>query len=421
MSTTTLHILIGLLIFLIFLSAFFSAAEIGMMSINRYRLRHLVRKKIPAAKRVNQLLDRPDRLLGVILIGNNFANILASSVATVIAVKLFGDIGVAIVTALLTLIILIFAEITPKTLAVLYPEKVAFPSSLILKWLLVFMYPLVWVINSISNGLLRLFGIKLKRGVLDTISHEELRTIVREATGKSVSMYQEMLLSILDLQKVTVEDIMVPRSEIIGIDLEQDWKTILQQLTTTEHTRLPIYRENIDQVQGVLHLRRALNLMAQNRLSKHTLLEIADEVYFVPEGTPLNTQLINFRQEKRRSGFVVDEYGDIEGLITLEDILEEIVGEFTTNLATASKDIQRQKDGSYLVAGNVTVRELNRTMKWELPIRGPKTLNGLIIEYLEALPSAGVCMRLGGYPIEIAEVEENTVKIARIWPKLRTG
>lgn len=420
MTTQKLHILFSVLVILILIAAFFSAAEIGMMSINRYRLRNLVRKKNPAAKRVSQLLERPDRLLGIILIGNNFANIFASAVATIIAVKLFGDIGVAIATVLLTLIILIFGEITPKTLAALYPEKIAFPSALVLKWLLFFLYPIVWIINTISNGLLRLFRVKLVKGGLDTISHEELRTIVREATGKTLSMYQEMLLSVLDLQKVTVDDIMVPRNEIIGIDLEQDWEEILKQLTVSQHTRLPVYRETIDQVEGMLHLRRALNLLAQNRLNKKTLSEIAGEIYFVPEGTPLNIQLLNFRQKKQRSGLVVDEYGDILGLITLEDILEEIVGEFTTNLAAARKDIQRQKDGSYLVDGSITIRELNRIMKWDFPTHGPKTLNGLIIEYLETLPSTDICLRLAGYPIEIDAVEENKIKTARIWPRLRS-
>lgn len=420
MNTASLHYLIILLIFLIFLSAFFSAAEIGMMSLNRYRLRNLVRKKNRTARRVSKLLERPDRLLGIVLIGNNFANIFASAIATVITIRIFGTAGVILATIVLTLIILIIAEITPKTLAALHPEKVAFASSIPLWWLLRILYPVVWCVNVISNGLLRLLGIKLKHGGLDTLSHEELRTIVREATGKTITMYQEMLLSILDLQKVTVEDIMIPRNDIIGIDINDDWDIILNQLTLSQHTRLPIYRETIEHVEGMLHLRRALNLLAQNRLNKKSLLAVADEVYFVPEGTPLNIQLLNFRQKKLRSGLVVDEYGEILGLITLEDILEEIVGEFTTNLSTASRAIERQRDGSYLVDGSVTARELNRIMKWELPTHGPKTLSGLIVEYLEALPTTAVALRLAGYPIEIIEVEENRVKVARIMPKLRT-
>lgn len=390
-----------------------------MMSLNRYRLRHLVRKKVAGAKRASELLERPDRLLGIVLIGNNFANILASSVATIIAVRFFGNLGIVLTTVLLTLVILIFAEITPKTLAALYPEQIAFSSSFILKILLVVFYPVVWVVNGISNGILRIFGVKLTHGGLDTLSHEELHTVVRETAGKNVAGYQRMLVSILDLEKATVEDIMIPRNEIIGINIEEDWQTILHQLTISEHTRLPIYRESIDHVQGILHLRKALNLLAKNQLNRESLQQIAEEVYFVPEGTSLNVQLINFQQQKIRSALVVDEYGDIQGLATLEDILEEIVGEFTTNLADSSEEVKRQKDGSYLVDGGVTIRELNRIMHWDLPTGGPKTLSGLIVEYIETLPATGVGLRLAGYPIEIVEVQENMVKTARIWPKLR--
>lgn len=415
----SLHIWIIVLILLIFISAFFSAAEISMMSLNRYRLRHLVRKNNAVAKRVSQMLERPDRLLGVILIGNNFANILASAVATVVAVKLFGDVGVAVATILLTFIILIFAEITPKTLAALYPEKISFPISLPLKVLLVIFYPIVWIVNGISNTIIRMFGIKLKRGGLDTISHEELRTIVREATGKTTAS-QEMLLSVLDLQKVSVDDILIPRNEIVGIDLDNEWEDILEQLKYVQHTRLPIYRETIERVEGMLHLRRALNLLSEDRLTKESLIAVADPVYFVPEGTPLNIQLINFRQQKTRSALVVDEYGEILGLITLEDILEEIVGEFTTSLATTRMHVERQKDGSYLLDGGISIRELNRVMNWELPIsESARTLNGMIIEYLEMIPTTQLCMRLEGYPIEIMEIEENRIKTVRIWPKKR--
>lgn len=421
MSELSVHVLIISLILLILLSAFFSAAEIGMMSLNRYRLRNLVRKKHQAARRVNQLLERPDRLLGIILIGNNFTNIVASAIATVIAAHYFGDIGVAIGTLLLTLVILIFAEVTPKTLAALYPEQVAFPSSIFLKILLIVMYPIIWVVNGISNGLLRLFNIHVKRSGLDTLSHEELRTIVREATGKGVSAYQEMLLRILDLEKIIVNDIMIPRNEIVGIDIEEDWENILKQLTVSQHTRIPVYRRTLDRIEGILHLRKALNLLAEEHLTKRTLLGIIDEAYFVPSGTPLNIQLINFRRKKIRSALVVDEYGDIEGLVTLEDILEEIVGEFTTDIAATRKSVLLQKDGSYLVSGSVSIRELNRSLNWELPVkRGTKTLSGLIVEYLETLPTTGIGLRLAGYPIEIMEVEENTIKTARIWPKLRT-
>jgi Mg2+/Co2+ transporter CorB len=418
LNFTHIHGMLLALIFLILLAAFFSAAEIGMMSINRYRLRHLVRKKNRAAKRVSELLERPDRLLGVILIGNNFATILASSLATVIAVHWYGEVGVGLAAIVLTFVMLIFSDITPKTLAALYPQQIAFAFSLVLKFLLTVCYPIVWFVNGIANGLLRLFGIKLKRGGLDALSHEELRTIVHEATGKTLSGYQGMLISILDLANVTVEDIMIPRNEIMGIDLNQNWESILEQLTESHHTRLPLYKESIDHVEGVLHLRHALNLLASKKLNKETLIGIASEPYFVPEGTALNIQLINFQQEKSRSALVVDEYGDIQGLITLEDILEEIVGEFTTNLSTA-KNVRRNRDGSYTVNGGAMVRELNRNLDWDLPTRGAKTLSGIIVEYLEMFPQTGLCLRLADYPMEILEVEENMVKTVRIWPKLR--
>ncbi len=415
----TTHVLIGLLIFLVILSAFFSAAETAMMSLNRYRLRNLVRKNHRAAKYASQLLERPDLLLSVILIGDNCADIFASSVATLIVVQEFGNAAVVGATLLLTLIILIFAEIAPKTCAAMYPERVAFASVYVLKFLLLVLYPVIWLVNAASNLVLRIFGIKVSRKTLEKLNHEELHTVLREATGLTVTSYQGMLLSILDLEAKTVEDIMIPRQDIMGIDLDEDWNSILQNLTKSQHTRIPLYSDSIDHVKGMLHLRRALNLLAKDRLNKKTLLEIADPVYFVPEGTPLNVQLINFKEQKCRSALVVDEYGDIQGLITLEDILEEIVGEFTTSLVATTQDAQKQKDGSYLVDGGVNIRELNRLMHADLPTKGPKTLNGLILEYLETLPMIGVGFRLAGYPIEIIALEENMVKTARIWPKLR--
>lgn len=389
------------------------------MAINRYRLRHLARKKNAAALRVNALLERPDRLLGVILIGSTFANIFASAVATVLAVRFWGDFGVAATTLILTLIILIFAEITPKILAALYPERIAFGAALPLKYLLKVLYPLVWIASEIAKGLLRLFHIKVAGYKIDSLSHEELRSIVNEAVGKSSSNYHDMLLGILDLGKATVEDIMVPRNEIVGINLDEDWNKILTQLRTCEHTRLPIYHGSIDSVEGVLHLRKVLNLFAENKPNKEDLLRAADQVYFIPEGTPLNKQLINFQQQKVRIGLVVDEYGDIQGLVTLEDILEEIVGQFTTDFSATTKDIISQEDGSYLINGTVNIRELNRALGWELPTDGPKTLNGLILEYLQTIPTTGICLRIAGYPIEVLKIEGNSIKIVRIHPLKR--
>ena len=416
---TANEVLIIALIFLILLSGFFSGSETGMMVINRYRLRHMVRKKHRAATRVSRLLERPDRLLGVILIGNTFANIFASALATMLAVRFFGDIGVLFATILLTLVILIFAEITPKTFAASAPQRVAFFASLPLKIMLKIFYPMVWLVNSIANGLLALFKIKVKRQSLEHLTHEELRTVVHEAGGKISSGYQDMVLGVLDLGKVQVEDIMVPRNEIIGIDLDDDWEKILALLTASQHTRLLIYRESIDNIIGILHMRRALNLLTQNKLNKTSIEKIAQEVYFVPAGTSLNVQLLNFRKQKCRVGLVVDEYGDIQGLVTLDDILEEIVGEFTTDIAVAERNVRQQKDGSYLVDGVVNVRDLNRMLGWKLPTEGPKTLSGLIVEYLETIPEKGIGLRLGGYPIEVVEVKDNTVKLARVWPDLR--
>lgn len=407
--------LIIILLFLILASGFFSASETSMLSLNRYRLRHLARKKHRAAKRVTQLLKRPDRLLGVILLGNTFANILASSVATVLAIRWYGDIAVVPATFLLALVVLIFSEIVPKTLAVIYPERLAFSASSILVLLLKLFYPLVFCVNILSNGFLSLFNVNLGKKHNDELTNEEVRTLVHETTGQLSLGYKHMMLGVLDLGGMTVTDIKVPRNDIVGIDLTEDWSDILQQLAVGQHTRMPVYKENIDQVMGILHLRKALNLASQQKLDKKNLMNCMEEVYFIPEGTPLNVQLLNFREEKKRIGLIVDEYGDIQGLVTLEDILEEIVGEFTTNLTPSYKNIQRQKDGSYLINGGVSVRELNRKLHWELPVGGPKTLSGLIVEYLETIPESNVCLRLGGYPMEVVEIEENMLKTVRVW------
>jgi Mg2+/Co2+ transporter CorB len=411
--------LLGTLVLLIFISAFFSGSETGLISLNRYRLRHLAKDGNPGAMRASTLLKRPDRLIGLILLGNNFVNILASSIATIIALRLLGDDGIMVATLLLTLVVLIFAEITPKTLAALHPERFAFPATLILKPMLRLLYPLVWLINTIPNGLLRLIGVSQEDMASHNISSEELRTVVNEAGAMIPQRHQKMLLSILDLEKVTVEDIMVPRSEISGIDMDDDWETLEKQLHTSQHTRLPVYRGDIDNVLGFVHLRNVLALRRQQELSKENLESLIRETYFIPEGTPLNTQLLHFQHQRRRIGLVVDEYGDIQGLVTLDDILEEIVGEFTTDPATSSKDIHPQDDGTFLVDGSTNIRELNRIMHWDLPTDGPKTLNGMITEYLETIPEAGTSLLLEGYPIEIVQAGGNTVKTVRIDPSLK--
>lgn len=417
-STSTLFIILGVLILL---SAYFSSSETGMMSLNKYRLRHLEKEHHKGAKRVSELLQRPDRLIGLILIGNNLVNIAASSVATIIGIRLFGDvIGIAVATFGLTFIILIFAEVTPKTLAALYPEKVAFPSSFILNILLKLLFPLVMLVNFITNGILKLFGISPEQIEEHSLSKEELKTVVNESAALLPERHQNMLVSILDLEQVKVEDVMVPRNEIIAIDINDDWKLIMRQLTHAQHTRVLLYRENIDDTVGFIHARDALRLLTKEQFTKATLLRAVREIYYIPEGTSLNVQLLKFQQAKERIGIVVDEYGDIQGLVTLEDILEEVVGDFTTSMTpTLSENVHPQQDGSFLVDGSANVRDLNKEMDWDFPIDGPKTLSGLIIEYLEDIPSEKVSMRIAGYPIEIVEVNENTIKLARIMPEFK--
>jgi len=410
--------LFGILALLIFISAYFSGSETGLMSLNRYRLRHLEKQNHKGAKRVAKLLARPDRLIGLILIGNNLVNIAASAIATIIGLRLFGDMGVLIATIALTLVILIFAEVTPKTLAALHPEKVAFPSSILLKVLLKLLFPLVIAVNWITNGILMLIGINAEQREQHGLSSEELRTVVNEAGALLPERDQDMLVSILDLEKVSVEDIMIPRSELVGIDVNDEWKKIQKQLTQSNHTRVLLYRDNIDDVVGYIHVKDALKLVSKNQFTKATLLRAVRELYFIPEGTPLNVQLLKFQAAKERLGVVVDEYGDIQGLVTLEDILEEIVGDFTTTMTpTPSEEVHLQPDGSYLVDGSATIRDINKEMSWKLPSDGPKTLNGLIVEYLEDIPQNNLSVRIAGYPIEIIDVSDNMIKMVRVMPE----
>lgn len=415
MEDIPLSLLLGTLVFLIIFSGFFSGSETGLMSLNRYRLRHLADQNKTGAKRALRLLDKPERLIGVILLGNNFVNILAASIASLIGFHFYGEKGVMIASVILTIIVLIFAEVTPKTLAALHPERIALPASFILGPLLKLLYPFVWVINQIVKGIFRILGFSAEQVSHYDLSTEELRIVVNEAGAMIPQRHQEMLLNLLDLEKVTVEDIMVPRNEIIGIDIEDDWERISKNIRESQHTKLPIYEGDIDKIIGFLHLRKVIQLFNNKEKANHeTLREIVREPYFVPKGTPLNTQLLNFQREKRRIGLIVDEYGDIVGLITLEDLLEEIVGEFTSDPAARNKDICMHEDGNYLIDGSVSVRELNRVLSWELPEDGPKTVNGLIIEYLEHIPDPGTSLLIADYPMEIVQTTNNTVKTVRI-------
>ena len=407
------------LVFLIGCSAFFSGSETGLMTLNRYRLRHRAKSGDKAAQRASKLLQRPDRLIGIILLGNNFVNILASSLATVIAIHFLGEAGVVASTVAMTAVVLVFGEVAPKTLAALHPERIAYPASAVLVPLLKAFYPLVWLTNTLANGLLRVFRVATVRNSSQhSLSADELRTVVLEAGVMIPERHQRMLLGILELEEITVNDIMVPRNEMEGIDLEDDWREIVAQLNRSPYTRLVVYRDTVDQAVGFLHLRRVLNLMAQKPdFDRADLESLIREPYFIPEGTSLTRQLVNFQQLRRRIGLVVDEYGDVLGLVTLEDILEEIVGEFTTDPATLGKrNLVPRADGGYVVDGSTAVRSLNRALDWKLPTDGPRTFNGLVVEHLEAIPEPGVRFVLAGHPVEIAETAGNRVKTAVIWP-----
>ena len=414
LETTSLTLLFSILFILLLFSAFFSSSETALMSLNRYRLRHLVQEGHPGAIRANELLKRPDRLIGLILLGNNFVNILASAIATIIGVKLLGENGIAVATLTLTLIILLFAEVTPKTLAALHPERIAFPASFLLKPLLILLYPLVWFTNSITNRMLGLFGVTPEVAMSDAINSEELRMALKEAGSMIPKRHKKMLVSILDLEKVTVNDVMLPRSEIDGININASLAEIIKQLSYCANTRLPVYETSLDNLIGILHVRKALHLSVKDNLTLETLTSIIKPSYFVPENTPLNTQLIQFQRHKRRTGLVVDEYGDIIGLITLEDIFREIVGEFTADYIDEDKDIHPQADGSYYINGSANIREINRQNNWQLPTDGPKTINGLILEYLESIPEPNVSLRIEDYLIEIVQTSDNTIRTVRI-------
>lgn len=403
------------LLILIVLSGFFSSSETGLMAINRYRLKHLANSGHRGARTAQKLLTRPDRLIGLILLGNNMVNILAASIATVIAMRQFGDNGIWISTLVMTVVVLIFAEVAPKTLAALHPEKVAFPASFVLVVLLKVLNPIVWLVNSFANLLLRPFGVKTDVVALERLDRDELRTLFTEG-GHISDDHQRMLINILDLEQASVEDVMVPRGEIVGIDLADEWADILSQLTQTVYTRLPVYRENIDNVVGLLHVRTIISKLSQGSLSFEDLQRSVRRPYFVPEGTSLTRQLLEFQGKERRMALVVDEYGDIQGLVTLDDILEEIVGEFTPEGRGRSRTMRRLDDGSYLVDGSTSVRTLNRRLDWNLPFDEAHTLGGLLIEELEAIPDGKCSIRIGSHIMTIVDIRDNVVYKVLIKP-----
>jgi Mg2+/Co2+ transporter CorB len=413
LNEAPLGLLFAVLAALILMSGFFSSSETGMMSLNRYRLKHLRKQRHGGAQRASKLLERPDRLIGLILIGNNLVNIAASAIATVIAIRLYGDAGIVIATFLLTLVILIFAEVTPKTIAALHPERIAFPASAVLLPMQRVLLPVVASVNWVTNGLLRLLGVNPVSNGEERVSREELRTIVSDPGAMIPQRHRGMLVNILDLENVTVDDIMVPRNEFYGIDLDDDDDTILRRIRESTHTLLPVWRSDSNNIEGVLHLRNLSRVINEAGLSRDGLLSQLDKPYFIPEGTSLNTQLRNFQQKKLRLGIVVDEYGDVIGLVAVADILEEIVGDFTSNLNDSAEDIFPQRDGSYIVDGGASVRDVNKALRWELPTDGPKTVSGLVLEHLESFPDGNAGLVIGDYCLEILELDGNVVRAVR--------
>lgn len=410
MTEIPLSTLFGFLVVLIVLSAFFSSSETGLVALNRYRLRHHVKGGHRGAKLAQSLLAKPDRMFGLILLGNNLVNIMAASIATVIALRLLGESGVWVSTVVLTFIVLIFAELMPKTLAAMHPQRIAYPASLVLAPLLKLLYPLVWLINLIASLFLRPFGVKSTNTQQEALSREELRVVLQESARHISSDHQQMLLNILDLEHGSIDDVMVPRQDIVGIDLAEPWEETIDRLSQTVHTRLPVWEGDLENMLGLLHVRSVLPRLSKGLLDKDSLLKATRSPYYIPEGTTLTQQLLEFQSRERRLGMVVDEYGDIQGLVTLDDILEEIVGEYTTEGVVPQRKIRKHEDGSYLIDGSASLRMLNRRLNFELPTTEAKTLNGLILEHLESLPEGRTCLTIGNYRMTIVDLADKRIR-----------
>ena len=416
MNTLPIGVLFALLALLILASAFFSGSETALMSLNRYRLRHLANGGHRAAQRTARLLERRDLLISLILLGNNFVNILASAIATVIALRLMGEAGIAVATGLLTLVVLVFAEVTPKTFATRRAERVAFVASAIYVPLMTATYPIVLAVNWISTTILRLLKAEETSDGDEHLSSEELRTVLNETAGMVPQRHRDMLLNILDLGTVSVNEIMVPRNEIVGIDLADPWEQVVREIGASPHSRLLVYRESVADVVGFVYLRKMLDALRSGRITRDYLESVVREPYFIPEGTTLTVQLLNFQRERRRIGLVVDEYGDIQGLVTLEDILEEIVGEFDNDPQVSPAEIRPQADGSFIVEGTAQVRNLAKTLSWNLPPEGPRTMNGIVLEHFESFPPAGAVFTFNGHAMTVLGVDGNRVSQVRIEP-----
>ena len=411
MNEIPLWILLASIAFLVLMSAFFSGSETSMMAINRYRLKHLVKEKNKSAKRVSRLLEKTDRLLGVILIGNNFTHTLSTALATVVAIRIWSDNAVLAVTVFMTIIMIIFAEVMPKTIAALKPESIAFPSSYLLKPLSKILSPLITLVSFVSNNVTKLIGIDLDNANKDELKPEELRTLLQ--TSGVPKRQEEMLMGIFDMDNLSVNDVMIPKNEIIGIDLNDEIEDIVKQLQEIDFTYIPCYVDTIDNIQGFLSLNKKAEFLGSEAKSIRSLKDELREPLFVPENTPLYKQLANFQSSGRRVGLIVDEYGDIEGIITLRSILEIIVGEITTE-SIERMDIMPQADGSYLVDGSMMIREVNRRLEWELPTEGPKTLSGLILEEIQTIPDTNVGLSIENYRIETVLIKDNVIKLAKV-------
>ena len=414
MNEIPLSMLFGILVLMLILSAFFSGSEASLMGLNRYRLRQLIKLNRPGAITANHLLQNPERLLGLISLGNHVVNNFASSIATIIAIKLYSDddVIIALAVSILTIVMLVFSVQMPKSLAAIKPERLAFFAAWILMPLLKIFYPVVWVVNFLVRLLLRMVGVDVKKNNNEAINKEELKNIITEAESLMPVRYQKMLLGILDFESASVEDIMTPRNEIVGIDLEASIEDIIQQIKSSPYTQLAVYKKSIDRVVGFLHLRKVPLLVSKDDFDKQVVINLLTKPSFIPENTPVHTQLLRFKNEKICIGLVVDEYGDVQGLVTQYDLVQEIVGELITDDVTARK----QSDGSFLIDAGITVRELNRVMKWSLPTEGPKTLNGLIVEFMETIPESGTSIKLLGHPLEIIKRDENAVKLVKFLP-----
>ena len=411
LSDTSLLILSISMVLLLCSSAYFSGTETAMMAINKYRLKHLVKKKHRAARISNRLLRYPDRLLGVILIGNNLVNFTAATIATIIGMRLFGDTGVLLAPWVLTAVFLVFAEVAPKTLAAERPERWAFKAVYLLEPIQRLLVIPVKMVNLLSNAIVRLF-LNNEPAQSDNLSTDELRTVVNEG-AKSVGERQNMMVRLLDLEQVSVNDIMIPRGEIEAIDIDSKMSEIVEVASNSQYTLLPVYKESINNIIGILHLRRLARFIGANEFTKSDLMQLTREPYYIPEATPLDKQLIKFQAEKQRIALVVDEYGELQGLVTLEDILEEIVGEFTSDFSANIPEILPQDDGSFVIEGGALLRDINRALDWDLPILGPKTLNGLVLEHLETIPDENLCVQINEYQIETLQLSDNMVKNLR--------